>query len=87
VRHGLGWASGVVQAGAVLWALPAVGVTLLGPAAWVSHVWSGAPDDARAAATVDILLAHALDHAPLVLVAVAAVLALAVRSTAWRPRR
>ena len=86
VRHGLGWASGVVQAGAVLWALPLVGVTLLGPAAWVSRVWSGAPDNARdAAATGAFWPAHSA-ATPLVLAAVAAVLAMTIRNTEWRPR-
>ncbi|MFI6549854.1 SCO7613 C-terminal domain-containing membrane protein [Streptomyces prunicolor] len=86
VRHGLGQASAAVQGIALLWTLPAVATTLFGPAAWVSHIWSGAPDDARAAATVDIPWPTHETTAPLVLVAVAAVLALAVRSTAWRSR-
>ncbi|MFJ1973540.1 SCO7613 C-terminal domain-containing membrane protein [Streptomyces sp. NPDC087903] len=86
VRRGLALASGAVQACAVLWALPAVGVALLGPVAWVPHAWSGAPADAPAAATVDgFWPAHAAT-APLVLAAVAAVLALAVRDVRWRPQ-
>ncbi|MEV5532214.1 SCO7613 C-terminal domain-containing membrane protein [Streptomyces prunicolor] len=86
VRHGLGQASAAVQGIALLWTLPAVVTTLFGPAAWVSHIWSGAPDDARAAATMDIPWPTHESTAPLVLIAVTAVLALAVRSTAWRPR-
>lgn len=86
VRHGLGRASAAVQGIALLWTLPVVVTTLFGPAAWVSHIWSGAPDDARAAATMDIPWPTHETTAPLVLVAVAAVLTLAVRSTAWRPR-
>jgi hypothetical protein len=86
VRHGLGQASAAVQGIALLLTLPAVVTTLFGPAAWVSHIWSGAPDDARAAATMDIPWPTHESTAPLVLIAVAAVLALAVRSTAWRPR-
>ncbi|MFG2782199.1 SCO7613 C-terminal domain-containing membrane protein [Streptomyces prunicolor] len=86
VRHGLGQASAAVQGIALLLTLPAVVTTLFGPAAWVSRIWSGAPDDARAAATTDIPWPPHESTAPLVLIAVAAVLALAVRSTAWRPR-
>ncbi|MFI6624219.1 SCO7613 C-terminal domain-containing membrane protein [Streptomyces sp. NPDC050528] len=86
VRHGLGWASGAVQAGAVLWALPLVGVTLLGPGAWLSRVWSGAPDNARdAAATGAFWPAHPA-ATPLVLAAVAAVLAMTMSNPEWRPR-
>ncbi|MFD9395665.1 SCO7613 C-terminal domain-containing membrane protein [Streptomyces sp. NPDC060000] len=86
VRRGVALASGAVQAGAVLWAAPAVGVTLLGPAAWLRHTWSGVPADARAAVTGD---AHWPPYAvtvPLILAAVAVVLVTAVRSEQWRPR-
>lgn len=86
VRRGFAWASGVVQGVAVLWALPVVGVTLLGPAAWASRVWSGAPGDAREAATVDAFWPAHTATAPLVLVTVAALLALTVRSAEWRPQ-
>ncbi|MDV9178938.1 hypothetical protein R6V09_53565, partial [Streptomyces sp. W16] len=86
VHDGLGWASGVVQAGAVLWTLPAVGVTLLGPAAWVSRAWSGAPGNAREAAAVDTFWPTHAMTTPLVLLAVAAVLALTVRTAEWRPQ-
>jgi len=86
VRRGLGQASAAVQGIALLLTLPAVVTTLFGPAAWVSHIWAGAPDDARAAATMDIPWPTHETTAPLVLIAVAAVLALAVRSTAWRQR-
>ncbi|MFD4559260.1 SCO7613 C-terminal domain-containing membrane protein [Streptomyces sp. NPDC058469] len=86
VRHGLGCASAAVQGIALLWTLPVVVTTLFGPVAWVSRIWSGAPDDARAATAVDIPWPAHEATAPLVLVAVAAVLALAVRSAAWRPR-
>ena len=79
VRRGVAQASGVVQAGAVLWALPSVAVALLGPTAWVSRAWSGAPADVRDAATVDAFWPPHTATAPLVLVAVAAVLVLAVR--------
>ena len=86
VRRGFGAASGAVQALAVVWTLPVVAVTLLGPVAWVTHAWSGAPADLREAVTVDAPWPPDATTAPLVLVAVAAVLALAVRHTDWRPR-
>jgi len=86
VRHGLGRASGVVQAGAVLWTVPVVGVTLLGPAAWVSHIWSGAPGNARDAAATGAFWPPHTAAAPLVLAAVAAVLAATVRTAEWRPQ-
>ena len=86
VRRGLGLASVAVQGIALLLTLPAVVTTVFGPAAWVSRIWSGVPNDARAAATVDIPWPAHETTAPLVLVAVAAVSALAVRSTEWRPR-
>nr|WSY56335.1 hypothetical protein OG999_43485 [Streptomyces sp. NBC_00886] len=86
VRRGLGWASGTVQAGAVLWALPVVGITLLGPATWVSRVWSGVPGDSRDVATVDVFWPTHSTTAPLVLAAVAAVLAFTIRSVERRPQ-
>ncbi|MBK6016999.1 SCO7613 C-terminal domain-containing membrane protein [Streptomyces sp. MBT53] len=86
VRRGLGGASAAVQAIALLWTVPVVVTTVFGPISWVSRVWSGAPVDARAAATLDIGWPERQTAAPLVLVAVAAVLALTVRSTTWRPR-
>ncbi|WP_435857770.1 SCO7613 C-terminal domain-containing membrane protein [Streptomyces olindensis] len=86
VRQGLAWASGAVQALAVLWALPVVMVVLLGPAGWLARVWGGAPSDARAAVTVEAPWPPDAATAPLVLVVVAAVLALAVRAEQWRPR-
>ncbi|MFD9437095.1 SCO7613 C-terminal domain-containing membrane protein [Streptomyces sp. NPDC060002] len=86
VRRGVALASGVVQAGAVLWAAPAVGVTLLGPTAWLGHIWSGAPADARAAVTVDAFWPPYAVTVPLVLVAVATVLATAVRGEQRRPQ-
>ncbi|MFG2462204.1 SCO7613 C-terminal domain-containing membrane protein [Streptomyces sp. NPDC048523] len=86
VRRGLAWASGAVQALALLWALPVVGVVVLGPLAWASRSWTGAPSDARTAVTVDVAWPPHAEAVPVVLAAVAAVLALAVRDTAWRPR-
>jgi hypothetical protein len=86
VRQGLALASGAVQGLAVLWALPVVGVTLLGPVGWVAHAWTGAPSDARAAVTVEVPWPPHAAAVPVVLAAVAAVLVLAVRDTTWRPR-
>ncbi|MEH0581977.1 hypothetical protein QBA54_47855 [Streptomyces sp. B21-108] len=86
VRRGVVRASGAVQAGAVLWAVPAVAVTLLDPAAWLRHPWSGVPGDARAAATLDAFWPPYAVTAPLILVAVAAVLATTVRNEEWRPQ-
>lgn len=86
VRNGLAYASAAVQGLAVLWALPVVAATLLGPVAWTWQAWSGAPSDARAAVTVDVPWPPDAATAPLVLLTVAAVLALAVRNADWRPR-
>ncbi|WP_435850637.1 SCO7613 C-terminal domain-containing membrane protein [Streptomyces olindensis] len=86
VRRGLLWASGAVQALSVLWALPVVAVVVLGPAGWLGRVWGGAPSDARAAVAVETPWPPDAATAPLVLLVVAAVLALAVRAERWRPR-
>lgn len=86
VRRGLAWASGAVQALALLWALPVVGAVVVGPLAWVSGAWTGAPSDARAAVTVGMTWPPHAGAVPVVLAAVAGVLALAVRDTTWRPR-
>ncbi|WP_030670642.1 SCO7613 C-terminal domain-containing membrane protein [Streptomyces cellulosae] len=86
VRGGLAWASGAVQALAVLWTLPVLAVALLGPAGWVTRVWTRAPSDSRAAVTADVPWPPHAATAPLVLAAVAAVLVLTVRDTTWRPR-
>ena len=86
VRHGLAWASGCVHALAVVWALPAVTVALLGPVDWVRSAWSGSPASARDAVTTGNPWPPNAATAPLVLALVAAVLAVAVRGTTWRPR-
>ncbi|MFK0019474.1 SCO7613 C-terminal domain-containing membrane protein [Streptomyces sp. NPDC090798] len=87
MRRGLALAAGSVQAVAVVWALPPVAVALLGPAAWVGRVWTGAPPTAREAVTTDgVPWPPYAATAPLVLVVVATVLALGVRGTQWRPR-
>ncbi|MFE6285366.1 SCO7613 C-terminal domain-containing membrane protein [Streptomyces sp. NPDC057877] len=86
VRAGLAWASGAVQALAVLWALPVVMVAVLGPAAWVTEVWSGAPGTARDAVTDVLPWPPDAALAPVVLAVVAAVVVLLVRAPQWRPR-
>ncbi|MET8080079.1 hypothetical protein [Streptomyces sp. NPDC005303] len=86
VRRGLIWASAAVQALALLWALPVVGAVVVGPLAWASQAWTGAPSDARAAVTVGMTWPPHAEAVPVVLAAVAGVLALAVRDTTWRPR-
>ncbi|MBQ0854316.1 hypothetical protein J8N05_39825 [Streptomyces sp. BH-SS-21] len=85
VRRGLFRSSATVQALAVAWALPLVLLTLFGPAGWAAHAWSGAPSDARDAVTVSAPWTSGTESAPLVLAAVAAVLALTFRSGALRP--
>ncbi|MFH8661557.1 SCO7613 C-terminal domain-containing membrane protein [Streptomyces afghaniensis] len=86
VRHGAAWASAVVQALALVWALPVVALVVMGPAGWLGRVWSGAPSDARAAVAVEAPWPSDAAAAPVVLLAVAAVLASAVRAEQWRPR-
>ncbi|MFV0132007.1 SCO7613 C-terminal domain-containing membrane protein [Streptomyces sp. HMX87] len=85
VRQGLVMASLTVQGLAVLWAVPLVAGTLLGPVAWAGRVWSGAPQDARAAAFTDVPWPPYAATVPLVLAVVAGVLAVAGRGAAWRP--
>ncbi|WP_020117501.1 SCO7613 C-terminal domain-containing membrane protein [Streptomyces canus] len=86
VRRGLLWASGAVQALSFLWTLPVVGVVVLGPLSWASQAWTGTPTDARAAVTSHLTWPPYSGTVPLVLAALAGVLALAVRDTTWRPR-
>ncbi|WP_369245266.1 SCO7613 C-terminal domain-containing membrane protein [Streptomyces sp. R41] len=84
VRRGLAWASGSVQAVAVVWALPLVALALLGPVGWVEKIWSGAPETARDAVTIDVPWPANAATAPIVLALVAGVLVVTVRGTAWR---
>ncbi|WP_328975438.1 SCO7613 C-terminal domain-containing membrane protein [Streptomyces canus] len=86
VRRGLAWAAAAVQALSLLWALPVVGVVVLGPLGWAARAWTGAPSNARTAVTVDVTWPPHAEAAPLVLAAVAAVLALTVRDRTWRPK-
>jgi hypothetical protein len=85
VRRGLVSASGAVQGLAVLSAAPVVAVALLGPVTRVGRIWSGAPGSAREAVAAGAAWPPYAQTAPLVLAAVAAVLALAVRDAARRP--
>ncbi|WP_404828843.1 SCO7613 C-terminal domain-containing membrane protein [Streptomyces dioscori] len=84
VRRGLFLSSATVQALAVAGTLPLVVLALFGPAGWAAHAWSGAPSDARDAVTVSAPWMSGSESAPLVLVAVAGVLALTFRSGALR---
>lgn len=84
VRQGFLHASATVQAVALATTLPTVLVTLLGPIGWVGRIWSGAPENARAAATVDLPWPPNAETVPLVLVLVAAVLLVAARTVPWR---
>ncbi|MFF3637262.1 SCO7613 C-terminal domain-containing membrane protein [Streptomyces sp. NPDC002250] len=86
VRRGLAVASAAVQGLAVLWTLPLLALTLLGPAGWAAQVWSGAPSGARQAVSVSAPWLPWALPAPLVLATVATVLVLAIRSEAWRPK-
>ncbi|WP_308688761.1 SCO7613 C-terminal domain-containing membrane protein [Streptomyces avermitilis] len=86
VRLGLAWASGSVQALAVVSALPPVAVALLGPAGWAGRIWSGAPSDIRAAVTAGTPWPPDAATAPLVLAVVAGVSVWALRTTQWRPQ-
>ena len=83
VRHGLGQASACVQAVAVLWALSAVTVVLLGPVELGPNGRGpGSPANARDAVTTELPWPPHAATAPLVLALVAAVLAVAARGTA-----
>ncbi|WP_405800683.1 SCO7613 C-terminal domain-containing membrane protein [Streptomyces sp. NBC_01506] len=84
--RGLCAAAGAVGAGAVLWTLPSVAATLLGPVSRVDAVWSGAPGSAREAIGTDPGWS-ANATAPLVLLIAAGLLALAYRRlpASWRP--
>ncbi|MEG8278458.1 SCO7613 C-terminal domain-containing membrane protein [Streptomyces sp. AHA2] len=86
IRHGLVWASAAVQGLALLWVLPVSALVVLGPAGWLGRIWGGAPSDARAAVAVEAPWPSGAVTAPLVLLAVAAVLAWAVRAEQWHPR-
>ncbi|MFE0722329.1 SCO7613 C-terminal domain-containing membrane protein [Streptomyces rochei] len=85
MRQGVVGASLVVQGLAVLWTLPLVAGTLLGPVALIERPWSGTPLDIRDAVFPDAAWPSYATAAPLVLAAVAGVLALAERRAVRRP--
>lgn len=85
MRQGLTGASMTVQGLAVLSSVPLVAGMLLGPVGRVGHIWSGAPDDIRAAVFTDMPWPSYTSTVPLVLATVAGVLATAGRGTALRP--
>ncbi|ULR49364.1 SCO7613 C-terminal domain-containing membrane protein [Streptomyces deccanensis] len=84
VRRGLVHASAVVQGFALATTVPAVAIALLGPVGLLERIWSGPPSDARAAVTFDAPWPPNTATVPLVLAAVAGVLALTGRTTPWR---
>ncbi|MFF3847423.1 SCO7613 C-terminal domain-containing membrane protein [Streptomyces sp. NPDC002328] len=86
VRQGLLRASAVVHGLALLWAVPLVVVTLLGPLGRAASPWSGVPSDARAAVAGDLPWPTHSVQAVVVLAAVAVALVVAGRREAWRPQ-
>ncbi|MGW0700759.1 SCO7613 C-terminal domain-containing membrane protein [Streptomyces sp. NPDC002867] len=78
VRQGLARSAGAVQAAAAVTALPAVLVSLAGPATQVTDIWSTAPAGTREALSLDVPLS-VLPAAPLVLAVLAATAALVAR--------
>lgn len=78
--QGLVWASGAVTAASVLFSLPPVVVSLVGPVSQLGRVWSGAPQGgARGAVGAAGLPWTELGAAPVILLVVAGVLAAAYR--------
>ncbi|MFJ6071055.1 SCO7613 C-terminal domain-containing membrane protein [Streptomyces sp. NPDC093065] len=85
LRQGLVRASAAVQCLAVLWTVPLVAGTVLGPVAQGARPWSGAPGDFRDAVfTTDVLRPPYASTGPLVLAVVAAVVLVAGRNTVHR---
>ncbi|MFF8845993.1 SCO7613 C-terminal domain-containing membrane protein [Streptomyces sp. NPDC015127] len=78
VRQGLAWAAGATQAAAAVTTLPAVLVSLAGPATQLSDIWSGAPAGTREALDLNVPLS-VLPATPLVLAVLAATAALVTR--------
>ncbi|MFC8256454.1 SCO7613 C-terminal domain-containing membrane protein [Streptomyces sp. NPDC057291] len=82
--QGVLWASGVVVAGSVLSAAPAVGMTLVGPVSRVTAVWSGAPEGrARGALGLEGMEWSQLSTAPVMLLVVAGLTGAAYRWWTW----
>ncbi|MGW2134158.1 SCO7613 C-terminal domain-containing membrane protein [Streptomyces coelicoflavus] len=82
LRRGLVRASAAVQCCAVLWSVPLVAGTVLGPVTQGARPWSGAPGDVRDAVFTDVPWPPYASTGPLVLAAVAAVVLVAGRNTA-----
>ncbi|MGW1406922.1 SCO7613 C-terminal domain-containing membrane protein [Streptomyces sp. NPDC002403] len=80
VGQGVVWASSAVTAAAVLSAVPAAGMSLMGTVSRLARVWSGAPDGVRGALGTEGLGWSHLAAAPVVLLTAAALLGLAHRS-------
>lgn len=78
LRQGLARSAGAVQAAAAVTALPAVLVSLAGPATRLTDIWSQAPAGTREALSLDVPLS-VLPAAPLVLAVLAATTALVSR--------
>ncbi|MGQ4717119.1 SCO7613 C-terminal domain-containing membrane protein [Streptomyces anulatus] len=74
-------ASGVVVAGALVWALPSLAAVLLGPVTLLSDVWAGSPEGVRSALGSTLPWSE-LAAAPVVLALVAGLLGSAYR---WWP--
>ncbi|MFE2052024.1 SCO7613 C-terminal domain-containing membrane protein [Streptomyces sp. NPDC059459] len=85
-RRGLVLASLAVQGLAVLWSVPLVAGTLLGPVTALERPWSGVPRDVRAAVFQDVPWPPDAATVPLVLAAVAGALTVVARRRAqeWR---
>ncbi|MFJ4858116.1 SCO7613 C-terminal domain-containing membrane protein [Streptomyces sp. NPDC088730] len=78
--RGLAWASGAVTAASVLFSLPPVAVSLVGPVSRLGRVWTDAPrDGARGALGATGLPWTDLGAAPVILLVVAGALAAAYR--------
>ncbi len=84
VRRGLVHASAVVQGLALATTVPVVVIALLGPVGLLERIWSGAPESARAAVTLDAPWPPNTATVPLVLAVVAGALALTGRTAPWR---
>ncbi|MFG3127955.1 SCO7613 C-terminal domain-containing membrane protein [Streptomyces tendae] len=85
LRQGLMRAAVAVQGFAVLWAVPLVAGSVLGPAVQAVTPWSGAPRTVRDAVLADVPAPAYASTVPLVLAVVAAVLVVAGRRTPRRP--
>ncbi|MFF0702593.1 SCO7613 C-terminal domain-containing membrane protein [Streptomyces tendae] len=85
LRQGLVRAAAAVQGFAVLWAVPLVAGSVLGPAVQAVTPWSGAPRTVRDAVFAGVPPPAHASTVPLVLAVVAAALVVAGRRTPRRP--